>query len=122
MSTTPAVNSITLVGHLTADPVLRPIDENRQVCDLRLAVNDHKDQPLFIDVATFGAQAEACAKYLSKGRAIAVTGRLIYREWTAEDGSRRSKHAVVGRVQFGAKPDEPTPDAVDIDEDEMAVL
>ena len=112
MSTTaPAVNSITLVGHLTADPVLRPIDENRKVCDMRLAVNDQKDQPpLFIDVATFGSQAEACAKYLSKGRAIAVTGRLIYREWVADDGTRRSKHAVVGRVEFGGKPDESTTD------------
>ena len=107
MSTTaPAVNSITLVGHLTADPVLRPLDENRKVCDMRLAVNDQRDQPpLFIDVATFGSQAEACAKYLSKGRAIAVTGRLIYREWVADDGTRRSKHQVVGRVQFGGRPD-----------------
>ena len=36
---------------------------------------------MFIDVATFGAQADACAKYLTKGRAVAVTGRLVYREW-----------------------------------------
>jgi single-strand DNA-binding protein len=114
MSTTaPAVNSVTLVGHLTADPVLRPIDENHMVCDMRLAVNDQRDQPpLFIDVATFGSGAEACAKYLSKGRAIAVTGRLIYREWVADDGTKRSKHAVVGRVQFGGRPDtQPANDA-----------
>ena len=59
---------MTLVGNLTADPVLRTIDENRKVCDMRLAVNDQKDQPpLFIDIATFGSQAEACAKYLAKG-------------------------------------------------------
>ena len=37
---------------------------------------------MFIDVATFGTQADACAKYLAKGRAVAVTGRLVYREWT----------------------------------------
>jgi single-strand DNA-binding protein len=111
-----------LVGHLTADPVLRPIDENRKVCDMRLAVNDQKDQPpLFIDVATFGSQAEACAKYLSKGRAIAVTGRLIYREWLADDGTRRSKHQVVGRVQFGGKPDEPAADN-NTDSEEVATF
>ena len=111
-ATAPAVNSITLVGHLTSDPVLRPIDENRKVCDMRLAVNDQKDQPpLFIDVATFGSSAEACAKYLTKGQAIAVTGRLIYREWLADDGTRRSKHAVVGRVQFGGKPNGDSSDA-----------
>ena len=36
--------------------------------------------PHFIDAATFGAQADACAKYLTKGRAVAVTGRLVYRD------------------------------------------
>jgi len=123
MSTTaPAVNSVTLVGHLTADPVLRPLDENRKVCDMRLAVNDQKDQPpLFIDVATFGSSAEACAKYLTKGRAIAVTGRLIYREWVADDGTRRSRHQVVGRVQFGGRPngDQPT-DGEQAEDDETS--
>jgi single-strand DNA-binding protein len=103
----PAVNAVTLVGNLTADPVLRTIDEHRKVCEMRLAVNDHKDQPpLFSDIATFGSQAEACAKHLTKGRAIAVTGRLIYREWVADDGTRRSKHAIVGHIQFGGRPAE----------------
>ena len=88
---------------------------------MRLAVNDQRDQPpLFIDVATFGSQAEACAKYLSKGRAIAVTGRLIYREWVADDGTRRSKHAVVGRVQFGGRPDSDQSADSQGDDDEQA--
>ena len=58
---------------------------------------------MFIDVATFGAQADACAKYLTKGRAVAVTGRLVYREWD-DNGTRRSRHHIVGRVQFGGSP------------------
>ena len=103
----PAVNQVTLVGNLTVDPVVKRLDEDRKVCQLRVAVNDVKDQPVFIDVATFGAQAEACAKYLTKGRVVAVTGRLVYREWD-ENGTRCSRHHVVGRVQFGGKPDEPT--------------
>jgi single-strand DNA-binding protein len=103
MSTSaPNVNSITLVGHLTRDPELRSLPDGRAVCDMRLAVNDRDEQPLFIDVATFGASADACAKYLTKGRQIAVTGRLGYREWQAEDGSKRSKHEVTGRVAFGS--------------------
>lgn len=118
-STAPAVNSVTLVGRLTADPVLKQLDEQRKVCDLRLAVNDQRNQPpLFIDVATFGASAEACAKYLAKGRQIAVTGRLIYREWEADDGTRRSKHAVIGRVQFGGRLDNGD-DPQDTDDDEV---
>ncbi|MGZ6638741.1 MAG: single-stranded DNA-binding protein [Solirubrobacteraceae bacterium] len=118
----PQFQVITLVGHLTADPVLRTIDENRKVCDMHLAVNDHNDRPpLFIDVATFGSQAEACAKYLAKGRAIAVTGRLIYREWVADDGTRRSKHAVVGHVQFGGRLDDAQPsDSGHADDDQAS--
>ena len=110
----PAVNSVALVGNLTADPILKQLDDDRKVCQLRLAVNDQKDQPpMFIDIATFGAQADACAKYLTKGRAIAVTGRLVYREWD-DNGTRRSKHHIIGRVQFGGKPDEPDgPDATE---------
>jgi single-strand DNA-binding protein len=103
----PAVNVVTLVGNLTADPVTKRLDDDRTVCNLRIAVNDVKDQPMFIDVATFGAQADACAKYLTKGGAVAVTGRLVYREWD-DNGTRRSRHHVIGRVQFGGKPDDDT--------------
>jgi single-strand DNA-binding protein len=116
-ATAPAVNQVTLVGNLTADPVIKQLDEGRKVCQLRIAVNDVKDQPMFIDVATFGAQADACAKYLAKGRAVAVTGRLVYREWD-EHGTRRSRHHVVGRVQFGAKPSGEPPEITQASDDE----
>ena len=107
MSTSaPNLNCVSLVGHLTTDPVLRSLPDGRSACDMRLAVNDQRDQPpLYIDIASFGASADACAKYLAMGRAIAVTGRLVYREWEAEDGTRRSKHQVIGRVRFGGRPD-----------------
>jgi single-strand DNA-binding protein len=105
MSTTPPnVNVVTLVGQLTADPELRSLPDGRSVCDLRVAVNDQRDQPpLFVDVATFGGGAEACAAYLSRGSAVGVTGRLVHSEWKAENGSKRSKHQVVGRVTFGGR-------------------
>lgn len=99
----PAVNSVTLVGNLTADPQLSQTPDGKSVCDLRLAVNDQQGKPLFIDVATFGPGADACAEHLSKGRSVAVLGRLTYREWKAKDGAKRSKHQVVGRVVFGGK-------------------
>ena len=73
----PDVRQVTLVGNLTADPVLNQLDDDRNVCQLRLAANDENNQPMFIDVATFGVQADVCAKYLSKGRAVALTRRLV---------------------------------------------
>jgi uncharacterized protein YbjT (DUF2867 family) len=57
-----------------------------------------------VEVATFGKGADACAEFLSKGRAIAVTGRLVYQEWEAKDGGKRSKRQVIGRVSFGGRP------------------
>ena len=115
----PAVNSVcALVGNLTADPVLKQLGDDRKVCQLRLAVNDPKDQSMFIDVATFGAQADACAEYLATGRAVAGTGRLVYREWD-DNGTRRRRHHIVGRVQFGGKPngDEPAESTTNSDDE-----
>jgi len=73
----PDVRQVTLGGNLTADPVLNQLDDDRNVCQLRLAANDENNQPMFIDVATFGVQADVCSKYLSKGRAVALTRRLV---------------------------------------------
>jgi single-stranded DNA-binding protein len=58
--------------------------------------------------------------HLAKGRAIAVTGRLICREWVADDGTRRSKHAVVGHVQFGGRPNDEQPSDSDHTDDHQA--
>jgi single-strand DNA-binding protein len=97
-----SVNQVVLVGRLTADPHTRELPDGKSVCELRLAVNDHKDDPaMFIDITTFGKQADACATHLTKGREIAVNGRLAYNEWVTKTGERRSKHHIIGRITFG---------------------
>lgn len=101
------MNSINLIGRLTRGPELRKLGESdRDVCELRIAVdngadsNGSKRDPTYVDVSTFDGQARACAEHLSQGRQVAVNGRLVYREWEADDGSKRSKHSVIGRVEF----------------------
>src|SRR3954447_11204734 len=80
--------------------------DGRPVCELRIASDSPGDNsPLYLDVATFDKQAQACAQYLAKGREVAFSGRLILREWNAGDGSKRSKHSAIGRVEFiGGRP------------------
>src|SRR4051794_41898790 len=80
--------------------------DGRPVCELRIASDSPGDNsPLYLDVATFDKQAQACAQYLAKGREVAFSGRLILREWKADDGSKRSKHSAIGRVEFiGGRP------------------
>ena len=97
------MNSVTLIGNLTRDPEMKQSGETK-ICQLRLAESNgskSKEDPVYINVAAFGRQAETCGQYLSKGRHVAISGRLRFREWEAKDGGKRSEHSIVAdRVQF----------------------
>ena len=103
------INRVVLVGNLTRDPELRHTPSGTAVCSLRLAVNSRRkdqsgqwvDKPNYFDITVWGQQGESCAQYLSKGRPVAVDGRLEWREWDAQDGSKRQAVEVVAdSVQF----------------------
>jgi single-strand DNA-binding protein len=96
------MNTVTLIGTLTKDPELRNGKNDSKVCSMRLAEsNGRKDSPLFINVSAFGRQAETCERYLSRGRQVAVSGQLRFREWEAEGGGKRSEHSIAAdRVDF----------------------
>jgi single-strand DNA-binding protein len=103
------INRVVLVGNLTRDPELRHTPGGTPVCSLRVAVNDRKrdesgnwvDAPNYFSVSVFGNQAENCAQYLSKGRPVGIDGKLRWREWQSQDGSKREAVEVVAdSVQF----------------------
>jgi len=104
------INRVVLTGNLTRDPELRSTPSGTPVCGLRVACNTRRkdasgnwvDKPNFFDVTVWGAQGENCANYLSKGRPIALDGRLEWREWEAKDGSgkRQSIDIIADSVQF----------------------
>jgi single-strand DNA-binding protein len=102
------LNTVGLVGRLTRDPELRLTASGEPVCGLRLAVASRtrgddgwESQPNFFDVAVWGAAATAAAEYLAKGRRIGVAGRLAWREWNTDDGSRREAVQIVASsVQY----------------------
>jgi len=55
----------------------------------------------YFDVTVWGAQAENCGRYLSKGRPVAIDGRLEWREYEARDGSKRQAVEIIAEtVQF----------------------
>jgi single-strand DNA-binding protein len=104
------INVVVVTGNLTRDPELRSLNSGTKVCKLRIAVNSRRknsetgewvDKPNYFDVTVWGAQGENCATYLSKGRPVAVDGRLDWREWEANDGSKRqSVEIIANSVQF----------------------
>ena len=125
------MNTISITARLTADPTKRTVGE-LQICDLRVAIPRRKSRDgedrgaVFIDVTTFGPLAGICAQYLSKGRRVAVNGRLELDEWAAQDGSQRRRHKIVAeQVEFldTAAPSSETaeaPAAADEPVDELA--
>jgi single-strand DNA-binding protein len=105
-----SVNVVVLVGNLTRDPELRATGGGTSVCRLGLAVNERTkdpatgewgERPNYFDIDVFGAQGENCAQYLSKGRQVAIEGRLRWRSWETPEGQKRSAVSVVANsVQF----------------------
>lgn len=103
------INRVVLTGNLTRDPELRQTPNGKSVCTLGLAVNERYkneagewvEKPNFFDIVVWGAQGENCERYLSKGRPVAVDGRLSFRSWEDKDGGKRSKIEVIANiVQF----------------------
>jgi single-strand DNA-binding protein len=104
-----AINRVVLVGNLTRDPELRHTPSGTAVCNLRLAVNTRRkdetgqwvDKPNYFDITVWGNQGERCAQYLTKGRPVAVDGRLEWREWETPEGNKRQAVDIVAdTVQF----------------------
>jgi single-strand DNA-binding protein len=104
------VNKVMLLGNLTHDPEVRYTPKGTAVGDLRMAVNrrvqdgngNWTEEPTYLDVTVWGSNAENAQKYLSKGRAVFVEGRLQLDTWEdKQSGQKRSKLKVVGEiVQF----------------------
>jgi single-strand DNA-binding protein len=125
------VNRIFLIGRLTRDPELRYVPSGQPVANFTLAVdrsfkNSQGERDTdFVDIVAWRKSAELATQHLSKGRLVAVEGRLQIRSYEAQDGSRRKVAEVVtDRIQFldrkngtsaraeesGPIEDEPAPD------------
>jgi len=118
------LNHVFLMGNLTRDPELRRTPSGSTLTSFGLAVNEsYKDKEgqaveraLFIDVVTWGRQAESCAEYMKKGSPVLVEGKLRLEQWETEEKQKRSKHTVqatrvafIGRREKSEKaPERPT--------------
>ncbi len=91
------INRVVLTGRLTKDPELKALPNGTPVLSMRVAFSTRKpdaqgqwtDVSNFIDVSLFGNRADSLARILEKGRLIGVDGKLRWREWEAQDGSKR---------------------------------
>jgi len=106
------LNRVVITGNLTKDPELKALPSGTALCELRIACNTRRkeknefvdewvDKPNYFNVKVWGAQGENVARYLAKGRPVAIDGRLEWREWEAQDGSKRQAVDIIAdTVQF----------------------
>jgi single-strand DNA-binding protein len=112
-------NKVLLLGNLTRDPRLSYTPSQVAVADFGVATNrrwtgqdgSQREETCFVDCRAFGRTAENINKYFSKGKPIFLEGRLTLDSWTAQDGSKHSKHRItVETFQFlpgtGGGPDQ----------------
>jgi single-strand DNA-binding protein len=91
------MNSINLVGRLTADPELKQTQSGKSVCSFTLAVSRPrvKDTTDFINCVVWNQSAEYLTNYGRKGNLVAVTGVLTSRKYDDKDGNHRTAFEVV---------------------------
>jgi len=97
------MNAVQLIGRLTADPEAKEAQSGRRLTKMRLAVPRREKEAgaVFVDVVAWGPLGEACARHLTRGREVAVAGRLEVDEWLDSEGKRRTRPGVVAdQVEF----------------------
>ena len=123
-------NRVILLGNLTRDPEARYTQAGQSVCKFGLAVNrrykakdEQREETCFVDCVAWGKTAETIDRYLSKGRAILVEGRLQFSQWEDKNGGgKRSKlEVVVESFQFiGGRGSAGEHDSLGLDEPDMS--
>ncbi|MFB0840979.1 single-stranded DNA-binding protein [Paenibacillus oleatilyticus] len=108
------LNRTILIGRLTKDPELRHTSNGTATTSFTIAVDrpfqtNGKKEADFIPVVTWRQTAEACANYLSKGKLVAVEGRIQIRNYENNEGRRVYVTEVVADnvrfLEFGNRED-----------------
>lgn len=100
------MNKITIIGNLTKAPELRSTNDGTPVCGFTVAVNRQKTKSNpepgadFFNVNAWRGLGENCAKYLDKGRKVAVTGRVSLRTWEKDGRHGASLEVLAEDVEF----------------------
>ena len=103
------LNSVCLMGRLTADPELKSTQSGVSVCSFRIAVDrtyqpkGQEKQTDFINIVTWRGTAEFVSRYFRKGQLVAVQGSIQTSQYTDRDGNKRTAFDVVADNVFFAE-------------------
>lgn len=100
------MNKLTIIGNLTKEPELRSTQDGTSVCGITVAVNRPKSRTNpdpgadFFNVNAWRVMGENCARFLSKGSKVAVTGRVSLRTWEKDGKHGASLEVTADDVEF----------------------
>lgn len=101
------MNRLTIIGNLTRDPELRTTQAGKTVCSFTVAVNrrqkdqNGQDTADFFRVSAWNQLGDNCAKYLAKGRKVAVVGQVSVHTYQGQDGKTYAQMDVMAsEVEF----------------------
>jgi len=97
-------NQVQLIGFLGKDPEIKTLETGKKVAKLNIATNesytDAQGQKVentsWHTVTFFGKSAEIAEKYLQKGKEVAISGKLSYRDYEDKDGVKRYVTEIIG--------------------------
>ncbi len=96
------INTVVIAGNLVRDAELKYTNNGLAICEFSVAVNDQRkqgdtwvDEAYFFDVTVFGRRGEAIQRYLTKGKTVAIEGKLKQDRWQNQEGQNRSKVGIV---------------------------
>ena len=106
------INTLVVSGRVTADAEVTELRSGNEVLKFGLAVNkrvrrgdEWENEPMFFDIETFDRYCVKMAAQIVKGRKVTVHGKLDYRAWETEDGSKRSRVTIKAEdIELGSLP------------------
>ena len=99
------MNNVMLIGNLATDVEVKEVGEDKRVASFTLAVDrPGSEQADFVRIAAWNKQADACNRFLAKGKRVAVDGRLRSRSWEEEGKKRSAIEVVAASVEFLSPP------------------
>jgi len=99
------MNQVNLIGRLAKDPDVKVVGKNgATTCRIQLAVDKEKGEGAnFINVASWGKNAENCGKYLKKGSQIAVSGSYQTGSYEKDGEKKYTREVLASRIDFLSK-------------------
>lgn len=96
-------NNVQIVGNLGQNPVVKTLESGKKVANLSIACTETRvdaegrkiDTTQWFNATAWDGLATIAEKYMSKGKQVAISGKLVNKNWTDKDGKSRTSTEIL---------------------------